>query len=75
MNLIASNSKLKMPSENKFKDDSFYLCNTNSPKKRISSALSTKMFKLVKFVGGRRINQYVIEKKLGKGSFATVHLA
>ena len=64
-------------SRKSFRDDSS--CNDSRlgpAKKRESSVLSTCKLKRSKSNYGQKlINQYVIEKELGKGSFATVHLA
>lgn len=47
----------------------------HEPKKRTSSVHSTSKLKRAKSSNGQKmINQYVIERELGKGSFATVHL-
>ena len=47
----------------------------SEPRKRTCSVNSTAKLKKTKDSNGQKmINQYIIEKELGKGSFATVHL-
>ena len=48
--------------------------NNSLNKQRTESVTSTMKLKKGKQDGHKMINQYVIEKELGKGSFATVHL-
>jgi hypothetical protein len=44
------------------------------PRKRESTVVSTTNLKKFKIEGNKMINQYSVEKTLGKGSFATVLL-
>jgi serine/threonine protein kinase len=45
-----------------------------SPSKRSSTVVSTTSLKKYKTMGAQRINQYIVQRKLGEGSFATVKL-
>jgi serine/threonine protein kinase len=47
---------------------------TVKPKRRMSSVMSTASVRKSKHDGFIKINQYIVEKTLGKGSFATVKL-
>jgi hypothetical protein len=55
-------------------DDSSVNSGLPLARQRTSSAHETTLVKMFKLMGKKMINKYEIEKVLGKGSFATVHL-
>ena len=45
-----------------------------APKKRSSTVVSTTSLHRYKSMGGKHINQYILDKQIGEGSFAYVRL-
>ena len=70
--LITSNKSLNM-----YDDASIITSYKNkimTPKKRASTVVSTLSLHKYKLMGEKHINQYVLSKTLGEGSFASVRL-
>jgi hypothetical protein len=70
-------SKLRINSfKMSFRDDSSIASSKriHSPSKRVSTVVSTTSLRRTKSVNKVMINQYVVEKVLGVGSFAVVKL-